>query len=102
MVTQVLEHIAGDSKHAELFRSTLPVGGVSGTLAGRLKGTAAEGRVFAKTGSMSNVRGLSGYITTIEGHPLVFSILVNNYRVATSDIDAIVDKALLRLVQFKR
>jgi serine-type D-Ala-D-Ala carboxypeptidase/endopeptidase (penicillin-binding protein 4) len=102
MIIHLLEHIAGDSKHAELFRATLPVGGVSGTLATRLKGTPAEGRVFAKTGSMSNIRALSGYITTLEGHPLVFSILVNNYNVSTADIDAIVDKALIRLVQFKR
>jgi D-alanyl-D-alanine carboxypeptidase/D-alanyl-D-alanine-endopeptidase (penicillin-binding protein 4) len=102
MMIHVLEHIAGDSKHAELFRAALPVGGISGTLATRLKGTPAEGRVFAKTGSMSNIRALSGYITTVDGHPLVFSILVNNYRVPTADIDAIVDKALVRLVQFKR
>ena len=91
-----------DPRHADLFRSTLPVAGLSGTLANRLKGTVAEGRVVAKTGSMSHVRSMAGYITTIEGEPLVFSILVNNFRVPASEIDALIDKALIRLVEFRR
>jgi len=78
------------------------VAGLSGTLANRVKGTVAEGRVVAKTGSMSQVRTMAGYITTIEGEPLVFSILVNNFRVPASEIDALIDKALIRLVEFRR
>lgn len=101
-LTLLLTSLAANPKHAELFRSTLPVAGVSGTLATRMKATPAEGRVVAKTGSLSNVRALSGYITTLDGEPLVFSILVNNYRVSTAEIDTIVDKAMVRLVEFKR
>jgi D-alanyl-D-alanine carboxypeptidase len=51
---------------------------------------------------MSNVRGLAGYIMTLADEPLVFSIIVNNYRVPTAEIDATVDKALVRLVEFGR
>lgn len=86
---------------AEHFRSTLPVAGVSGSLANRMKGTPAEGRVFAKTGSMSQVRSLSGYVVTAEGEPLVFAFMVNGFRVPQRTIDAAMDRALLRLVQFK-
>ena len=86
---------------AENFRSTLPVAGVSGSLVNRMKGTPAEGRVFAKTGSMSQVRSLSGYVVTAEGEPLVFAFMVNGFRVPQRDIDAAMDRALLRLVQFK-
>jgi D-alanyl-D-alanine carboxypeptidase/D-alanyl-D-alanine-endopeptidase (penicillin-binding protein 4) len=101
-LTTVLRHVAANPALAETFRSTLPVAGISGSLADRLKGTPAEGRVAAKTGSMSGVRTLSGYLTTIDGEGLAFSILSNNYRVPSSDIDAVMDRALLRLVQFQR
>ena len=86
---------------AENFRSSLPVAGVSGSLAQRLKGTAGEAHVWAKTGSMSQVRSLSGYVVTAEGEPLVFAFMVNGFRVPTREIDAAMDQALLRLVAFK-
>ena len=86
---------------AENFRSTLPVAGVSGSLARRMKGTPAEGRVWAKTGSMSQVRSLSGYIVTAEGEPLVFAFMVNGFRVPQREIDAAMDRALLKLVELQ-
>lgn len=101
-MTTLLTYMWMDPKHADLFRSTLPAAGVSGTLAGRLKDTPAENRVWAKTGTMSNVRALAGYLATVAGEPMVFAIIVNNYRVPTAEIDATIDKALLRLVQFQR
>lgn len=101
-MTALLTYIWMDPKHSELFRSTLPVAGVSGTLAERLKDTPAQNRVWAKTGTMSNVRGLAGYVVTLAGEPLVFAILVNNYRVPTAEIDATIDRALLRLVSLQR
>jgi D-alanyl-D-alanine carboxypeptidase/D-alanyl-D-alanine-endopeptidase (penicillin-binding protein 4) len=86
---------------AENFRSTLPQSGVSGSLAQRLKGTPGEARVWAKTGSMSQVRSLAGYVVTEEGEPLVFAFMVNGFRVPAREIDAAMDQALLRLVAFK-
>ena len=101
-LTTLLEAIASNPTHADRFRSTLPVAGVSGLLANRMKGTSAEGRVAAKTGALFNIRAISGYLTTLSGEPMVFSILVNNFRVPNAEIDAITDKALVRLVEFQR
>ena len=101
-MTSLLAYLWADPKHADTFRSTLPVAGVSGTLAERMKDTPAQNRVWAKTGTMSNVRALCGYLTTLAGEPMVFSIFVNNYRVPTAEIDATIDQALIRLVQFQR
>ena len=98
----LLTYLWADPKHAENFRSTLPVSGVSGSLAERMKDTPAQSRVWAKTGSMSQVRSLSGYVVTLAGEPLAFSIVVNGFRVPARDIDALVDKALVALVQFQR
>ena len=63
----------------EIFESSLPVAGVDGTLARRMRGTAAEGRVHAKTGTISGVSNLAGYVTTTSGRHLAFAIMVQNY-----------------------
>jgi D-alanyl-D-alanine carboxypeptidase/D-alanyl-D-alanine-endopeptidase (penicillin-binding protein 4) len=99
-LTGLLTHIWNDPKHIEQYRAALPVTGLSGNLADRLKDTPAHGRVWAKTGSMSQVRSLSGYLMTQQGEPLVFAFLVTGFRVPQREIDAAMDRALLRLVSF--
>jgi D-alanyl-D-alanine carboxypeptidase/D-alanyl-D-alanine-endopeptidase (penicillin-binding protein 4) len=59
------------------FRASLPIAGVDGTLAGRMRGTAAQRACTAKTGTLSNVSTLSGYCTTAGGDLVAFSILQN-------------------------
>jgi len=66
-------------KYFAQFRDALPIAGVDGTLRTRMKGTLAEGNVRAKTGSLSSVASLSGYVTTAAGEHLVFSMMLNNY-----------------------
>jgi len=80
---------------ANAFREALPIAGVDGTLANRMKNTAAAGNVRAKTGTVEAVSSLSGYATSAAGERLVFSIMVNNYPggadVRRSYIDAIAE-----------
>lgn len=72
----------------------LPVAGRSGTLASRLVGTPAEGRVQAKTGSMSGVRNLVGYVENDAGEKLVFAFLINGFVVSQSEAIAVQDRVL--------
>lgn len=102
LLTIVLRRIARDPRHAAAFDVTLPLMGKDGTLARRLRGTRAEGIVHAKTGSLSNVRALSGYLTTSDGERLVFSIVANNFKAPSAVIDGIADQAVERLVNFRR
>jgi D-alanyl-D-alanine carboxypeptidase/D-alanyl-D-alanine-endopeptidase (penicillin-binding protein 4) len=62
-----------------LFVASLPVAGIDGTLEDRMKGTAAEGNVRAKTGTLSGVSSLSGYVHTQDGDVLAFSMLIQNF-----------------------
>jgi D-alanyl-D-alanine carboxypeptidase/D-alanyl-D-alanine-endopeptidase (penicillin-binding protein 4) len=61
------------------FYNSLPLAGVSGTLAKYMKGTKAEGNLRAKTGSISRVKSYAGYVRTASGKRFIFSILVNNF-----------------------
>jgi len=61
------------------FYNSLPLAGVSGTLARYMKGTKAEGNLRAKTGSISRVKSYAGYVRTVSGKRFIFSILVNNF-----------------------
>lgn len=73
----LLEHVLGaEPATARLYRDSLAVMGVKGTLEERLRGTPAEGRVFAKTGWIAGVSALSGYAEPEGGRACVFSILI--------------------------
>ncbi len=65
------------------FLHSLPVAGVSGKMEGgslrsRMKGPDVKGKVFAKTGTISTVSTISGYVTTRSGQTMIFSIMLNN------------------------
>lgn len=71
-IAAVLDHVDVDSE----FTRSLPVAGESGTLAGELIGGPAEGRMAAKTGSLTGVRALSGFLPDDEGL-ITFSLVLN-------------------------
>jgi serine-type D-Ala-D-Ala carboxypeptidase/endopeptidase (penicillin-binding protein 4) len=70
---------AGHQSYSEVFKNSLPLAGVDGTLTRRMVGTAAAKNVKAKTGALGNTSALSGYITTAAGEELVFSIFINHF-----------------------
>ena len=101
LLMALLEHMTR-SPNWEVWRSSLPIAGVDGTLRNRMRETAADGNVRAKTGTLSNVRALSGYVTTADGERLAFSMIVNNHALTARDADRLVDAALVRLASFSR
>ncbi len=76
-VGKLLVAMAADNKLAPAFESSLPVAGREGTVADRMRGTAAEGNCAAKTGTLDGVSALSGYCTA-GGHLIAFSTLMNS------------------------
>ena len=81
--------------YAATLQEALPLAGVDGTLLGRMRNTPAQNNLRAKTGSMSYVHCLAGYVTSGDGERLAFAIMLNNYTAppgapsASRDIDAI-------------
>ncbi len=61
----------------EDFVASLPVAGREGTVATRMRGTAAAGRCRTKTGTLTGVSALSGYCFNRDGKVMAFSILMN-------------------------
>ena len=98
----ILTHIDRDDRLRGPFEASLPIAGRDGSLSNRMKGTPAEGNARAKTGSMSNVRALSGYVTTADGEPLAFAIIATNFEVPADAITGATDAIVVRLAAFRR
>lgn len=86
------------------WQAALPVAGnperlVGGTLRSRMAGTLAANNVHAKTGSLTGVSGLSGYVDTAKGRPLVFSMLTNNFVVPSARIKELEDRLAVALAE---
>jgi len=96
---QMLIYMNGH-RYATAFRDALPIAGVDGTLRNRMKGTAAENNVRAKTGTLSAASSLSGYVTSASGERLVFSIMVNNYPGSTDPPSVCIDPITVLLASF--
>lgn len=73
------------------FVEALPLAGVDGTIGSRMRGTPAAGNLRAKTGTLDKARSLSGYVTTRDGHRLVFSMLCNNWVGPVRDVERVQD-----------
>jgi serine-type D-Ala-D-Ala carboxypeptidase/endopeptidase (penicillin-binding protein 4) len=80
------------------WRRALPVAGRSGTLAYRMRGTAADGRCHAKTGTLflrTLASTLSGYCTTRSGRAVVFSMLFGGMPIQAAHV--LQDRMLARI-----
>ena len=81
---RLCEKIYDEVNNESLLFSLLPQGGKTGTLRNYFK--SATPFLFAKTGTLSNVHNLSGYLKTRKGKTLIFSFMHNNYVRPTTEI----------------
>ena len=78
------------------WRSALPVAGVDGTLRHRFVNSPVKGKLDAKTGTLGEVRALSGYLTTASGRTLAISVMVNDHQPESKGVEG---KAMDQLVE---
>jgi D-alanyl-D-alanine carboxypeptidase/D-alanyl-D-alanine-endopeptidase (penicillin-binding protein 4) len=100
--TVQLLKIMAKSSFSDTFYNSLAIPDEEGTLKNWPKGTLITGNVRAKTGTMTHVRNLSGYVTTKDGELLAFSFLCNDYNGPRAAIDGLYNRILLSLVDFSR
>ncbi|MGE4426284.1 MAG: D-alanyl-D-alanine carboxypeptidase/D-alanyl-D-alanine-endopeptidase [Solirubrobacteraceae bacterium] len=96
-VTRLLVRANDDETLGPILRSALPQAGRTGTLAGRMRGTAAVGRCQAKTGTINGVSALAGYCRTRSGRDVAFAILQNGGN--TSSARRFQDRFVARLAK---
>ena len=72
-------YVMRTSPYFQVFYESLPLAGLTGTLHKAMRGSAAEGRIHAKTGTIGKVKSFAGYVSTITGRKLIFSLIVNNF-----------------------
>ncbi len=90
---QMIYHIFPERYIREMF----PAGGRSGTLKNSFKGT--KPYIYAKTGSMSGIYNLSGFLITKSGRWLIFSFMNNNFSAPISEIKQEMEEVLWRIRQ---
>ena len=98
-IVTILRHVWQDERLRGPFLAALPVGGHDGTLRSRMKDPILDAHVQAKTGTISNVRSLSGYLHTRSGDTLVFSMIANHFTAPSAEVDKVVEAALAKLAQ---
>ncbi len=101
-VVALLTAMHRDSLNFPVFFHALPIAGVDGTIGGRMKRTPAEGNLRAKTGTLSGVTALSGYVNSADGEMLAFSILMQNYAAGSRAYRAVQDAIGALLAAMRR
>jgi D-alanyl-D-alanine carboxypeptidase/D-alanyl-D-alanine-endopeptidase (penicillin-binding protein 4) len=88
---RLLAYASGQPWFAD-WKSSLPVGGVDGSLERRFTKAPLKGKVFAKTGTLGEARALSGYVECASGRTVIFSIMVGNHLPGSSADREVMDQ----------
>jgi len=86
LLAAILRH-DWDGPNRDVVLDALPVAGRRGTLAGVMHNTPAEGRVFAKDGSMMHIRGLAGFVSTRDHGAVLFVLMLDDWLGVDPDLD---------------
>jgi serine-type D-Ala-D-Ala carboxypeptidase/endopeptidase (penicillin-binding protein 4) len=97
-LAQLLVNIAHE-KYYNVFLSSLPVAGKTGTMSGFGKGTILENNLRAKSGYINRARNCCGYLQNKKGRQLAFSVMFNNYNCTAAEIKKKTEKLLVSLAE---
>ena len=90
-----------DASVRQAFVDSMPIGGQDGTLQFRFRRGSARGKVRAKTGTLSNVNSLSGYVPSAQGSLLAFVLMGNHHTVKGEVVRAAQDRGVNLLAEYQ-
>lgn len=96
LLCDILVYMQTKSKNADVFLKSLPQAGKEGTVRNLAKGTRLVGKLYAKSGSIVNVRCYAGYYISGDTK-YAFSIMVNNYRGSNAELTKAIERLMLGL-----
>jgi D-alanyl-D-alanine carboxypeptidase/D-alanyl-D-alanine-endopeptidase (penicillin-binding protein 4) len=98
-VASLLFYMKSKGHYFDDFYSSLPEAGKEGTLKNIFSDPVFEGRIKAKSGSMTRVRSYAGYLTTLSDKEFIFCIIVNNFSGPSSKIISNIEDILKETIQ---
>ena len=91
--------LSKDSVAFKTFYNSLPIAGQTGTVAKLCKGTAGDGNVRVKSGTLSKVICYSGYVTSKSGELFSFSIMANDFNCSNSVVISRLEKIMIKMAE---
>ncbi|GAB4377120.1 MAG: D-alanyl-D-alanine carboxypeptidase/D-alanyl-D-alanine-endopeptidase [Elainellaceae cyanobacterium] len=99
-IVQTLQAM-NQSAYASTYQQSLAIAGISGTLRNRFQNTGVQGKLRGKTGALSNVTALSGYLAPPDYPELAFSIIVNQTNQPLNQVQGAIDQIVEQLIQLQ-
>ena len=94
----ILSYMKNESDNYDAYYNSLSVSGEKGTLKRVCSGTIAHGKIFAKSGSIRNVRCYAGYTTSNSGREIAFAMMLNNFNCSSTKARQKLEKLMIALV----
>jgi D-alanyl-D-alanine carboxypeptidase/D-alanyl-D-alanine-endopeptidase (penicillin-binding protein 4) len=98
----LLNYMHSESKHEETFYNSMAIAGVSGTLESLFKGSVAEGKLRAKSGTISKAKAYAGYVTSQSGRKIAFSMVANGFSGSSRQARARLEQLMIALAEFDK
>jgi len=98
----LLKYMKTESQYYDVFYNSMAIAGETGTLKRMFKGSVAEGKLRAKSGTVNRVKAYSGYVTSKSGREIAFSMVVNNFSCSSREARAKLEQLMIALAEFKK
>lgn len=98
----LLSHMKKESPYFDDFYASMAIAGETGTLETLFQGSLAEGNLRAKSGTISRVKAYAGYVTSISGREIVFSMSVNGFSGTSRQARAKLEQLMIALAAFEK
>ena len=101
-IVYLLKYMKLESKYFDTYYNSMAIAGETGTLKNMFKGSHAEGKLRAKSGTVSRVKAYSGYVISKSGREIAFSMIVNNFSCKSREAKAKLEELMIALSEFNK